>query len=93
MTRVKGTAYVNGHNLGPAELDPSTGNIEQGPHITRSHAKSGDIAVVRVDQSPMNAKRWTLMLSCGHEVWITAAKKPVRKTATCSKCTRDLDRE
>jgi len=84
----KGTVYVGGHSLGPAEHDPHTGNIEQGPHITTRHAKSGDIAVLRVDQSPMNAKRWELSLSCGHTLWVTAAKKPTRKTAECPTCAR-----
>ena len=82
----KGTMYVNGSCLGPAERDPATGNIEQGPHITRKHAASGDIAVVAVDRSPMNAKRWSLTLSCGHEVWVTSTRKPKTKTAKCAKC-------
>lgn len=29
----KGTLYVNGANLGPAERDPSTGVVEAGPHV------------------------------------------------------------
>lgn len=82
----KGTYYVNGHNLGPAERDPNTGNISLGPHITQRAARNGDIAVVRVDRSPMNAKRWVLTLSCGHEVWLTATKKPARKTSKCTRC-------
>lgn len=82
----KGTAYVNGSCLGPAERDPATGNIEQGPHITRKHAKNGDIAVIAIDRSPMNAKRWSLTLSCGHEIWMTSSRKPKTKTAKCEKC-------
>lgn len=84
----KGTSYVNGHNLGPAERDPTTGNIEQGPHVTRRAAIAGDIAVDRVDRSPMNAKRWTLSLACGHVIWVTSARKPARKTAKCTTCAR-----
>jgi hypothetical protein len=30
----RGTLFVNGSNLGPAERDPVTGNIEAGPHVT-----------------------------------------------------------
>lgn len=84
----KGTAYVGGHNLGPAERDPRTGTIEAGPHVTQRAARAGAIAVLRIDRSPMNAKRWTLSLSCGHEVWVTATKKPARKTAKCPTCAR-----
>jgi hypothetical protein len=83
----KGTCF--GAGPGPAERDPVTGNIEQGPHITRRHAISGDLAVLRVDRSPMNAKRWSLTLSCGHEVWISASKKPTRRTAKCPTCARE----
>lgn len=39
--------------------------------------------VLRVTQSPMNAKRWCLDLDCGHEVWITAGKRPTRQTMKC----------
>ena len=37
-------------------------------------------------QSPMNQKRWRLMLDRGHESWITANRWPARKTARCAKC-------
>lgn len=43
-------------------------------------------AVIRVTQSPMNALRWCLDLSCGHEVWVTGKRKPTAKTAQCEKC-------
>lgn len=81
-----GTVYVNGHMLGPAERDPATGNIEQGPHVTARAAKNDTIAVLRVDQSPLNAKRWELSLSCGHTLWVTANKRPARKAVKCSTC-------
>ena len=32
--RESGTLYVVGSCLGPAERDPTTGNIESGPHVT-----------------------------------------------------------
>lgn len=80
-----GILYVNGSCLGPAERDPVTGNIEQGPHVTRRAAVDG-IAVLRVDRSPMNPKRWVLTLSCNHEVWVTAARKPQQKTSPCATC-------
>lgn len=41
--------------------------------------------VVRVTRSPMNAKRWCLELDCGHEVWVSASRKPTAKTAPCDK--------
>lgn len=44
--------------------------------------------VQRADQSPMNPKRWCLTLSCGHEVWVTANRKPTRMKAECDRCQR-----
>ncbi len=41
--------------------------------------------VVRIDQSPMNATRWVLILACDHEVWVTSKKRPTRRTAACPK--------
>lgn len=43
-------------------------------------------AVVRITQSPLNAKRWSLDLNCGHEVWVTARRRPTRKFAPCESC-------
>lgn len=43
--------------------------------------------VVRVDRSPMNAKRWCLTLVCAHEVWITKARRPkAAGQVRCGKC-------
>jgi len=42
--------------------------------------------VQRADQSPMNPKRWCLTLSCGHEVWVTANRKPQRMKEQCERC-------
>ena len=42
--------------------------------------------VTRIDQSPMNAQRWCLQLSCGHEEWITAKRRPNKETFRCSRC-------
>ncbi len=39
-----------------------------------------------VKQSPMNAIRWLLLLDCGHEEWVTAKRRPTRRTIRCSKC-------
>lgn len=80
-----GTLYVGGSCLGPAERDPATGNIESGPHVTARAAVSG-MAVMRVDRSPMNPRRWSLTLACGHEVWVTSAQKPKRTTSPCATC-------
>lgn len=42
--------------------------------------------VVSVDISPMNRARWCLTLACGHETWVTAARKPKTKEAECPRC-------
>ena len=42
--------------------------------------------VTRIDQSPMNAQRWCLQLSCGHEEWLTAKRKPKKEKFRCSRC-------
>lgn len=44
------------------------------------------MTVQRVDQSPMNPKRWCLTLSCGHEEWVTASRKPKIMKAECTRC-------
>lgn len=41
------------------------------------------VKVVDARQSPMNERRWCLELECGHDLWVTAEKKPERKNATC----------
>lgn len=42
--------------------------------------------VLRVDVSPVNARRWVLSLSCGHDLWVTSEWRPVCKTVKCFKC-------
>ena len=44
------------------------------------------MTVQRADQSPMNAKRWCLLLSCGHEKWVTATRRPQRMKERCDQC-------
>lgn len=44
------------------------------------------MTVRRADQSPMNAQRWCLTLSCNHEVWITAKQRPKRIKMACDRC-------
>lgn len=39
--------------------------------------------IERVDRSPMNPKRWCLELACGHEIWVTAARRPTHQTMEC----------
>jgi hypothetical protein len=39
--------------------------------------------VIAVHQSPMNAQRWCLTLQCGHELWVTATRKPKTQTVKC----------
>ncbi len=47
--------------------------------------------VTRIAQSPMSASRWCLDLACGHEVWVTATRKPQRKQATCERCDSHIE--
>lgn len=42
--------------------------------------------VRRADRSPMNETRWSLVLSCGHETWVTSKRRPAKKTALCMMC-------
>lgn len=42
--------------------------------------------VVSVKQSPLNPLRWCLQLDCGHDVWITSKKKPLRVANPCERC-------
>jgi hypothetical protein len=42
--------------------------------------------VTRIDQSPMNPKQWCVQLSCGHDIYVTRAKKPKMKFHSCDKC-------
>lgn len=42
--------------------------------------------VLRVTQSPMNAKRWALELSCGHDAWVTRGSRPQLQRMYCDKC-------
>ena len=44
------------------------------------------MTVRRVDRSPINPKRWCLTLSCGHEAWITAIRRPQRMKMECARC-------
>lgn len=32
------------------------------------------------EQSPLDPRRWCVTLSCGHEAWITADRRPLRRT-------------
>lgn len=45
---------------------------------------------VRVDQSPMNHKRWMVAFECGHTEWITANRRPGLKRRTCKQCDEHL---
>ena len=37
--------------------------------------------VLQVKQSPLNPSRWMLVLECGHDTWVTAKRRPQRKTS------------
>ena len=49
-----------------------------------------EMTVQRVDQSPMNPKRWCLTLGCGHEIWVTSKSRPQRMKAMCDTCVREF---
>src|SRR5882672_1893650 len=42
--------------------------------------------VLKITQSPLNPRRWSLDLNCGHDIWVTARRKPTRQFAPCPKC-------
>lgn len=42
--------------------------------------------IERVKQSPVNAFRWCLELDCGHDVWVTAKRRPQRTRIVCTRC-------
>jgi hypothetical protein len=45
------------------------------------------IEITRIDQSPMNPKRWGLTLACGHEIWTSSARKPtLKRVSECVTC-------
>lgn len=56
--------------------------------MTNTLNKLPVMTVRRVDQSPMNAQRWCLTLSCGHEIWVTSKTRPQRMKAPCPECPR-----
>ena len=39
-----------------------------------------------VKQSPLNPHRWCCQLDCGHDQWVTARRRPTRRTLVCSRC-------
>lgn len=51
-----------------------------------AHPKLAKKAVKSAKVSPLNPLRWSLDLECGHEVWVTAKRKPTAKTADCGPC-------
>ena len=44
------------------------------------------VIVTDVAQSPANPRRWFLETSCGHGVWVTARRRPTRRTVVCRVC-------
>lgn len=42
--------------------------------------------VLDATQSPTNDRRWSLSLECGHEQWVTAARRPIAKSSRCESC-------
>lgn len=43
--------------------------------------------ISRVVQSPMNARRWSIELACGHEVWVTSRTRPRKESIFTDKAT------
>jgi len=50
------------------------------------HTYSVKRNVLQVKQSPLNPLRWMLVLECGHDTWVTAKRRPQRKTSHCAAC-------
>jgi transcription elongation factor Elf1 len=42
--------------------------------------------VISVKQSPLNTLQWCIGLACGHDQWVTAKRRPTRKTLRCNRC-------
>jgi hypothetical protein len=42
--------------------------------------------IVSIKQSPLNGSQWCCQLDCGHDQWVTAKRRPTRKTLKCSQC-------
>lgn len=44
----------------------------------------------RITQSHLNRLRWLLLLSCGHEVWVTWKTQPhIGRKADCETCAKE----
>jgi hypothetical protein len=44
--------------------------------------------VVAVRQSPLNPAQWCCDLDCGHDVWVSAKRRPMKKIIACDRCTQ-----
>ena len=42
------------------------------------------VKVLRADRSPLNKRQWLCELECGHEQWVTSARKPSK--VDCYEC-------
>lgn len=42
------------------------------------------VKVLRADRSPLNKRQWLCELECGHEQWVTSARKPSK--TRCYEC-------
>jgi hypothetical protein len=42
------------------------------------------VKVLRADRSPLNKHQWLCELECGHEQWVTSARKPSK--TRCYEC-------
>lgn len=46
--------------------------------------------IQKLTQSPLNRLRWLLLLSCGHEVWVTRKTRPhLGRQADCEICAKE----
>jgi len=71
----------------PIEIQPEPPQLKVDPATPQpKKLKLQQMTVQRVDQSPMNPSQWCLTLSCGHELWVTAKRRPQRMKAGCERC-------
>lgn len=42
--------------------------------------------VLKVTQAPLNKLQWCCSLHCGHDVWVTAKRRPKGQNLACPKC-------
>lgn len=64
------------------------GNVAKGESVKQEMTVQGHLT----KQSPLNPNQWNLVLSCGHEIWVTRKRRPTAMKAICQTCTKEAQR-